>query len=126
MLADPTGSRRFVCIEINGNIRPDRSVEYGQLYAQAVAALRAGDIGSRQRHSFYFLLMLFPISNFKINETGLRPPCFPVQAPVLYGFRQMACLDIRRGFQVGDRTGDFQDAVVGASGKIEALHGDLQ
>lgn len=55
--------------------------------------------------------MLFPIFNFKINETGLRPPCFPVQAPVLYGFRQMACLDIRRGFQVGDRTGDFQDAV---------------
>lgn len=70
--------------------------------------------------------MLFPIFNFKINETGLRPPCFPVQAPVLYGFRQMACLDIRRGFQVGDRTGDFQDAVVGAGGKIEALHGDLQ
>ena len=43
LLADPTGSRRFVCIEINGNIRPDRSVEYGQLYAQAVAALRAGE-----------------------------------------------------------------------------------
>ena len=115
MLADPTGSRRFVCIEINGNIRPDRSVEYGQLYAQAVAALRAGE-------RYWFT----PEANFKINETGLRPPCFPVQAPVLYGFRQMACLDIRRGFQVGDRTGDFQDAVVGASGKIEALHGDLQ
>ena len=43
LLTDPTGSRRFVCIEINGNIRPDRSVEYGQLYAQAVAALRAGE-----------------------------------------------------------------------------------
>ncbi|WP_373228139.1 VapE domain-containing protein [Parabacteroides merdae] len=43
LLADPTGSRRFVCIEINGNIRPDRSVEYGQLYAQAVAALWAGE-----------------------------------------------------------------------------------
>ena len=43
LLADPTGSRRFVCIEINGNIRPDRSVEYGQLYAQAVAALRTGE-----------------------------------------------------------------------------------
>ena len=123
MLADPTGSRRFVCIEINGNIRPDRSVEYGQLYAQAVAALRAGE---RYWFTPEAFILLFPISNFKINETGLRPPCFPVQAPVLYGFRQMACLDIRRGFQVGDRTGDFQDAVVGASGKIEALHGDLQ
>mgnify|MGYP001725569033 CR=1 FL=1 len=43
LLTDPTGSRRFVCIKINGNIRPDRSVEYGQLYAQAVAALRAGE-----------------------------------------------------------------------------------
>ena len=69
-------------------------------------------------YSFYFLLMLFPIFNFKINETDLRSPCFPVQAPVLYGFRQMACFDIRRGFQVGDRTGDFQDTVVGAGGKI--------
>lgn len=43
LLADPTGSRRFICIEINGNIRPDRSIEYGQLYAQAVTALLAGE-----------------------------------------------------------------------------------
>ena len=123
MLADPTGSRRFVCIEINENVLSNTD---SYTHRRSPRSGQAKDIGSRQRHSFYFLLMLFPISNFKINETGLRPPCFPVQAPVLYGFRQMACLDIRRGFQVGDRTGDFQDAVVGAGGKIEALHGDLQ
>ena len=33
-LADPTGSRRFVCVNVEGNIDFETSVEYGQLYAQ--------------------------------------------------------------------------------------------
>jgi hypothetical protein len=33
-LTDPTGSRRFVCINVDGNIDFETPVEYGQLYAQ--------------------------------------------------------------------------------------------
>lgn len=43
LLSDPTGSRRFLCIEIKGEIDYRRPVDYGQLYAQAVHALRAGE-----------------------------------------------------------------------------------
>lgn len=43
LLSDPTGSRRFLCVEIKGEIDHRRPVDYGQLYAQAVHALRAGD-----------------------------------------------------------------------------------
>ncbi len=40
LLSDPTGSRRFICIELNGNIDHHFPVNHPQLYAQAVAALR--------------------------------------------------------------------------------------
>ena len=43
LLTDPTGSRRYICIEINGNINYNHPVEYPQLYAQAIAALRNGE-----------------------------------------------------------------------------------
>lgn len=43
LLTDPTGSRRFICIEIAGRIRQDYKIEYPQLYAQALAALRMGE-----------------------------------------------------------------------------------
>ena len=33
-LTDPTGSRRFICVSVDGNIDFDTPVEYGQLYAQ--------------------------------------------------------------------------------------------
>jgi len=33
-LVDPTGSRRFICVTVNGNIDFETPVEYGQLYAQ--------------------------------------------------------------------------------------------
>ena len=39
MLADPTGSRRFICIGITGVADNSVSVNYEQLYAQAMAAL---------------------------------------------------------------------------------------
>ncbi len=33
-LTDPTGSRRFICVMVDGNIDFETPVEYGQLYAQ--------------------------------------------------------------------------------------------
>ena len=43
LLSDPTGSRRFLCVEIKGEIDHRRPIDYGQLYAQAIHALRAGE-----------------------------------------------------------------------------------
>lgn len=43
VLTDPTGSRRFLCVEIAGDINNDFEINYPQLYAQAVAALAQGE-----------------------------------------------------------------------------------
>ena len=43
VLSDPTGSRRFICVEIAGDINNDFEINYPQLYAQAVAALAEGE-----------------------------------------------------------------------------------
>ena len=43
LLSDPSGSRRFICIEVNGMIDNTQPIDYGQLYAQAVAALDKGE-----------------------------------------------------------------------------------
>lgn len=43
LLTDPTGSRRFLCIEIADRIDNTRPIDYDQLYAQASAALSAGE-----------------------------------------------------------------------------------
>lgn len=43
LLTDPTGSRRFICIDITGTIDNTASINYEQLYAQASAALAAGE-----------------------------------------------------------------------------------
>ncbi|WFE83250.1 DUF3874 domain-containing protein [Parabacteroides chongii] len=43
LLSDPTGSRRFICIELNGTIDHSLSVNHSQLYAQAAAALRTNE-----------------------------------------------------------------------------------
>lgn len=42
-LSDPTGSRRYVCCEVDGLIDTDTPVPYRQMYAQAVAELRRGE-----------------------------------------------------------------------------------
>ena len=39
ILTDPTGSRRFICVEVNGTIDYLQPVDYEQLYAQAIEAL---------------------------------------------------------------------------------------
>lgn len=43
LLSDPTGSRRFLCVEINGEIDRRHFIDYDQLYAQAIHALRTGE-----------------------------------------------------------------------------------
>ncbi|MCD8268645.1 MAG: DUF3874 domain-containing protein [Parabacteroides sp.] len=43
LLSDPTGSRRFLCVEIKGEIDRAHPVDHDQLYAQAIHALRSGE-----------------------------------------------------------------------------------
>lgn len=43
LLTDPTGSRRFICIEISGTIDNSLPINYEQLYAQASEALKSGE-----------------------------------------------------------------------------------
>lgn len=40
LLTDPTGSRRFICIEVEGIIDYQQPIDYKQLYAQAVHAVQ--------------------------------------------------------------------------------------
>lgn len=42
VLSDPTGSRRFICVEVEGLIDVESPVNYNQMYAQALAELRSG------------------------------------------------------------------------------------
>ncbi|MBO4641767.1 MAG: DUF3874 domain-containing protein [Bacteroidaceae bacterium] len=42
VLADPTGSRRFLGVQVTGNINVSQTPNYAQLYAQAQAELNAG------------------------------------------------------------------------------------
>ena len=41
-LTDSTGSRRYMCVQVNERIDTSTTVDYPQLYAQAVAEIRAG------------------------------------------------------------------------------------
>lgn len=41
-LSDPTGSRRFICITVDGIIDFKSPIEHDQLYAQAIAEINAG------------------------------------------------------------------------------------
>lgn len=43
LLNDPSGSRRFICIEVTGPIRTEITFNYRQLYAQAMQALNQGE-----------------------------------------------------------------------------------
>ena len=47
-LNDPTGSRRYLCVEVTGMIDTDSPINYQQLYAQAVWELE-------HHHPFYFM-----------------------------------------------------------------------
>ena len=43
LLTDTSGSRRFVCIEVTGPINTNVTINYKQLYAQAMDAIRRGE-----------------------------------------------------------------------------------
>ncbi|WP_300698807.1 BT4734/BF3469 family protein [uncultured Bacteroides sp.] len=43
LLTDPSGSRRFICIEVTGVIDTSRPIDYDQLYAQAMYELEHGE-----------------------------------------------------------------------------------
>lgn len=43
LLTDPTGSRRFICVDVNGVIDIETPINYGQLYAQALDAVLKGE-----------------------------------------------------------------------------------
>ena len=43
LLTDPSGSRRFICIEVKGGIDTSRPIDYDQLYAQAMHELAHGE-----------------------------------------------------------------------------------
>lgn len=43
LLTDPSGSRRFICIEVTGVIDTNRPIDYDQLYAQAMYELDHGE-----------------------------------------------------------------------------------
>ena len=42
-LVDPTGSRRFVCVKVNGNIDFSDTLDHSQLYAQALHLFNEGE-----------------------------------------------------------------------------------
>ena len=43
MLTDPSGSRRFICIEVTAPINTNVTINYRQLYAQAMEAITKGE-----------------------------------------------------------------------------------
>ena len=43
VLRDPTGNRRYLCIEVTAPIQTDRPINYTQLYAQAMHAINHGE-----------------------------------------------------------------------------------
>ncbi len=43
LLTDPTGSRRFLCVEITGQIDENQMIDISQVYAQALAVLQNGE-----------------------------------------------------------------------------------
>lgn len=43
LLTDPSGSRRFICIEVTAPIETNVTINYKQLYAQAMSALYKGE-----------------------------------------------------------------------------------
>lgn len=43
LLTDPSGSRRFICIEVTGVIDTNQPIDYQQLYAQAMYELEHGE-----------------------------------------------------------------------------------
>ncbi len=43
ILRDPTGNRRYICVEVTEPIHTEKSIDYGQLYAQAIHLIQSGE-----------------------------------------------------------------------------------
>ncbi len=43
ILRDPTGNRRYICVEVTEPIHTEKSIEYSQLYAQAIHLINSGE-----------------------------------------------------------------------------------
>ena len=67
-MTDPSGSRRFICIEVKGLIDNDQPIDYLQLYAQAVAALN--------NNERYWLTHEEEVSQMQANEAFQQRPLF--------------------------------------------------
>ena len=68
LLGDPSGSRRFICIEVKGMIDNAQPIDYLQLYAQAVAALK--------NNERYWLTHEEEASQMQANEAFQQRPLF--------------------------------------------------
>ena len=68
LLTDPSGSRRFICIEVKGMIDNAQPIDYLQLYAQAVAALN--------NNERYWLTHEEEASQMQANEAFQQRPLF--------------------------------------------------
>ena len=68
LLGDPSGSRRFICIEVKGMIDNAQPIDYLQLYAQAVAALK--------NNERYWLTHEEEVSQMQANEAFQQRPLF--------------------------------------------------
>lgn len=68
LLGDPSGSRRFICIEVKGMIDNVQPIDYLQLYAQAVAALN--------NNERYWLTHEEEVSQMQANEAFQQRPLF--------------------------------------------------
>ena len=60
----------------------------------------------------------------KIGKQSNRrsTPDFAVEAAVLDGFGNVVTIDVFRRSEVGDSSGDFEDAVISASAELQIFH----
>ena len=54
------------------------------------------------------------------------PPAIPVQTPIINSLGQVSCLNTFAAVKIGDCTGDFQNPIVCAGRKSQAVHGIFQ
>ena len=84
LLTNPTGSRRYVCVQVTGIIDVSAPIEYEQLYAQALHAIRSGErywLNSEEERALTQsnsgfqdepLEMQYLFSYFRLPEEGRR------------------------------------------------------
>jgi len=60
------------------------------------------------------------------SKFNLSHPQIPIQRPVLNCFAQVSGGDVRRGFDIRDGAGNFEDAVVCAGAQVQLVHGHAQ